>query len=289
MRRMARAASELTRREFLVTSAVAAGVGVAGYTLATGPVNAAAIATDTSGLDAGVVSIPAADRAIPGYRAKPKGGTRLPVVIVVQEIFGIHEYIRDVCRRLAKAGYLAVAPDLYVRQGDVSGMTSIDEIRGVVMRVPDAQVLGDLDAAAAWAASDGGDAAKLGITGFCWGGRMVWLYAAHSNALKAGVAWYGRLVGEPTPLFPKSPLDVAASLRAPVLGLYGAEDTGIPLDTVERMRAALAAAKSPSKIEVFPGAPHGFHADYRPSYKPDAAEKGWKLLLDWFASYGVKA
>ena len=286
---MPRAASDLTRREFLVTSAVAAGVGVTGYTLATGPVHAAAITTPTSGLDAGDVSIPAADRAIPGYRAKPKGAVRPPVVLVVQEIFGIHEYVRDVCRRLAQAGYLAVAPDLYVRQGDVSRMSSIDEIRGVVMRVPDAQVLGDLDAAAAWADSDGGDAAKLGITGFCWGGRMVWLYAAHSARLKAGVAWYGRLVGEASERFPRSPLDVAGSLRAPVLGLYGGEDAGIPLDTVERMRAALVAAKSPSKIEVFPGAQHGFHADYRPSYHEEAATKGWKLLLDWFATHGVKA
>jgi carboxymethylenebutenolidase len=284
---MTRAASDLTRREFLVTSAVAAGVGVAGYTLATGPVNAAAIATDTSGLDAGDVSIPASDRAIPGYRAKPKGGARLPVVLVVQEIFGIHEYIRDVCRRLAKAGYLAVAPDLYVRQGDVSRMTSFEEIRPVVMRVPDAQVLGDLDAAAAWAASDGGDAAKLGITGFCWGGRMVWLYAAHSSALKAGVAWYGRLVGEPAPLFPKSPLDVAGALRAPVLGLYGAEDSGIPLDTVERVRARSRPRRA-LEIELF-GRAARLHADYRPSYKADAAEKGWSMLLDWLATYGVKA
>ncbi len=285
---MTRPAGDLTRREFLVTSAVAAGAGVAGYTLATGPVNAAAITTDSSGLVEGDVSIPAADRAIPGYRAKPKGAASPPVVLVVQEVFGIHAYIRDVCRRLAKAGYLALAPDLYVRQGDVSGMTAIEQIREVVMRVPDAQVLGDLDAAAAWAATDGGDAARLGITGFCWGGRMVWLYAAHSPKLRAGVAWYGRLAGEPAPLFPRSPLAVADSLRAPVLGLYGAEDTGIPLDTVERMRAALAAAKSPSKIEVFPGAQHGFHADYRPSYNQAAAEKGWQMLLAWFATYGVK-
>jgi len=286
---MTRPATDLTRREFLVTSAVAAGVGLAGYTLATGPVNAAAITTDTVGLEAGSVSIPTADRAIPGYRAKPKGATSAPIVIVVQEIFGIHEYIRDVCRRLAKSGYLAVAPDLYVRQGDVSGMTDIDKIRGVVMQVADAQVLGDLDATAAWAEKDGGDGAKLGVTGFCWGGRIVWLYAATSPKLKAGVAWYGRLAHDPTDLTPRAPLQVASELRAPVLGLYGAEDKGIPLANVEQMRAALAAAKSPSRIEVFPGAQHGFHADYRPSYDPEAATKGWKMMLDWFAAYGVKA
>jgi carboxymethylenebutenolidase len=206
---------------------------------------------------------------------------------VIQEIFGIHEYIRDVCRRLAKAGYLAVAPDLYVRQGDVSGLTSIEEIRTIVMRVPDAQVLADLDATAAWAAKDGGDADKLGVTGFCWGGRIVWLYAAQSTALKAGVAWYGRLVHDPTELQPLAPIGVAPKLRAPVLGLYGAQDTGIPLANVEEMRKALAEAKSLSKIEVFPGAQHGFHADYRPSYHPEAAKQGWEQMLAWFAKYGV--
>ena len=278
-----------TRREFLVTSAVAAGVGVTGYTAATGPVNAAAITTDTNGLQADDVSIPATDRAIGAYRAKPAaaGAEPPPVVLVVQEIFGVHEYIRDVCRRLAKQGYLAVAPDLYLRQGDVSKLTSVDEIRPIVAKVPDAQVLSDLDAAAAWARTDGGHPTKLGITGFCWGGRIVWLYAAHSAGLKAGVAWYGRLEGGADAFHPTAPLDLAAKLRAPVLGLYGAEDTGIPLDSVERMRKALASAKSSSRIEVFPGAAHGFHADYRPSYNADAAQSGWQRMLEWFASHGV--
>jgi carboxymethylenebutenolidase len=206
---------------------------------------------------------------------------------VVQEVFGVHEYIRDVCRRLAKSGYLAVAPDLYVRQGDVAKLDSVEKIRGIVMQVPDAQVMTDLDATAAWAAKDGGDPAKLGITGFCWGGRIVWLYSAISSSLKAGVAWYGRLAHDPTDLQPIAPVAVAPKLRAPVLGLYGAEDTGIPLANVEEMRKALAAAKSPSRIEVYPGAQHGFHADYRPSFHPEAAKAGWEAMLKWFATYGV--
>jgi carboxymethylenebutenolidase len=269
--------SALTRREFLVTGAAAAG-----YTLAAGPLRADVVSTPTQGLVAGMVSIPVAGREIPGYRAKPAGAMNLPIVLVVQEIFGVHEYIRDVCRRLAQAGYLAVAPDLYVRQGDVSRMTSFEEIRPVVAAVPDAQVMSDLDATAAWAEKDGGDGGKLAITGFCWGGRIVWLYSTHSPKLRAGVAWYGRLVGDKSDLQPSYPLDVAASLRAPVLGLYGAEDTGIPLDTVERMRAAIAAAKGASRIDVFDAAPHGFHADYRPSYDEAAAREGWTRMLAWF-------
>ena len=275
----------LTRREFVVSGALAA--GVAGYTLAAGPLRAAPIRTPGDGLDAGMVSIPAGDRAIPGFRAKPQGGADLPVVLVVQEIFGLHEYIRDVCRRLAQAGYLALAPDLYVRHGDVSGLTSIDQIRPIVARVPDREVLRDLDAAVAWAAGDGGDPARLGITGFCWGGRITWLYAAHSPRLRAGVAWYGRLVGEASDAFPEHPVDVAAKLRAPVLGLYGGADDGIPLDTVEKMRTAIAAAGGASRIEVYPGAPHGFHADYRPTYRREAAEDGWRRMLAWFREHGA--
>jgi carboxymethylenebutenolidase len=271
--------SRLTRREFLVTSAAAAG-----YTLAAGPLRAEVISTPSKGLVEGMVSIPALGRAIPGYRAKPTGVAKPPVVLVVQEIFGVHEYIRDVCRRLAHAGHLAVAPDLYVRQGDVSRMTSFDEIRPIVASVPDAQVMSDLDATAAWAAEDGGNGDRLAITGFCWGGRIVWLYSAHSKKLRAGVAWYGRLVGDKTELQPKFPLDVAGMLHAPVLGLYGAEDTGIPLDGVEKMRAALAAAGGKSRIDVFDAAPHGFHADYRPSYSDAAAREGWTRMLAWFAA-----
>jgi carboxymethylenebutenolidase len=248
------------------------------------------IATGATGLVAGAVSIQVGGREIPGYRAKPAGAVKPPIVLVVQEIFGVHEYIRDVCRRLAQAGYLAVAPDLYVRQGDVTRMSDAQAIiRDVVAKVPDAQVLGDLDASATWAEKDGGDGSKLAITGFCWGGRIVWLYSAHSKSLRAGVAWYGRLAGDKSEQQPSHPLDVVAKLHAPVLGLYGAEDTGIPLDSVERMRKGIAAAHGASRIDVFDGAPHGFHADYRPSYREDAAREGWMRMLAWFKENGVEA
>jgi len=275
----------LTRREFVVSGALVA--GVAGYTLAAGPVRAEVIRTPADGLDAGMVSIPAGDRAIAGYRARPKGAAAPPVVLVVQEIFGVHEYIRDVCRRLAQAGHLAVAPDLFVRHGDVAKLTSIEAIRPIVAKVRDDEVLRDLDASAAWAAREGGDTGRLAITGFCWGGRITWLYAAHSPQLRAGVAWYGRLVGEASDATPRHPIDVAGQLRAPVLGLYGGDDPGIPPDTVEKMRAALAEAGGRSRIEVYPGAPHGFHADYRPSYRREAAEDGWRKLLAWFGEHGA--
>jgi len=210
------------------------------------------------------------------------------VVLIVQEIFGVHEHIKDVCRRFAKLGYMAVAPELYARQGDVSKLSDIDEIRKVVSKVPDAQVLADLDAAVAWAkATQQGDVEKLGITGFCWGGRIVWLYAAYSAQLKAGVAWYGRLVGKASDLQPKYPIDVAASLKAPVLGLYGGNDQGIPLETIEQMRTALEAANSSSNIIVYPDTPHAFYADYRASYRKGAAEDGWKRLQAWFKEHGV--
>jgi carboxymethylenebutenolidase len=252
------------------------------------PVAAETITTDTAGLDAGDVAIPVKDGTIPGYRAVPKGGSKLPLVLVVQEIFGVHEHIKDVCRRLAKLGYLAIAPELYHRQGDVSKLESIDEIRLIVAKVPDAQVLADLDAAVAWAAANGAaDMARLGITGFCWGGRITWLYAAHNPRLKAGVAWYGRLVGDKTALQPRYPVDVAADLKAPVLGLYGGADQGIPLDTVEHMRAALPSAKVPAEIHVYPDTPHAFYADYRPSYRKGPADDGWKQMLAWFRKYGV--
>ena len=259
-----------------------------GFALAVQPVAAeTTITTDTTGLEAGEVQIPTADRAIPAYRAMPKDGGPFPVVLVVQEIFGVHEHIKDVCRRLAKAGYFAIAPEMYVRQGDVSKLTSIDEIRPIVAKVPDAQVMSDLDATVAYAGASGGNIDKLGITGFCWGGRIVWLYAAHNPKLKAGVAWYGRLVGEPTELAPKNPVDVAADLKAPVLGLYGGADQGIPLDTVEAMRAACAKAGKTCEIVVFDGAPHAFHADYRPSYRAEPAKEGWAKLLAWFKQHGV--
>ena len=266
----------LTRRAFVASSVAA------GFALAVRPVGAETISTPTDGLDAGDVSIPTADREIPGYSAKPKDASGVPVVIVVQEIFGVHEHIKDVCRRIAKLGWMGIAPDLYVRQGDPTKLASIDEIRPLVAKVPDAQVMSDLDATAAFAGRHGGDAKRLGITGFCWGGRVVWLYAAHSPALRAGVAWYGRLAGPGDPLHPKQPVDVAAELRAPVLGLYGGQDTGIPMEDVEKMKAALAAAKSKSEIVVYPDAPHGFHADYRPSYREADAKDGWKRMEAWF-------
>jgi carboxymethylenebutenolidase len=273
---------EPSRREAVLTTLAT------GFALAVQPVAAeTTITTDTTGLEAGEVQIPTADRAIPAYRATPKDGGPFPVVLVVQEIFGVHEHIKDVCRRLAKAGYFAIAPELYVRQGDVSKLKNIDEIRPIVAKVPDAQVMSDLDATVAYAGASGGNTDKLGITGFCWGGRIVWLYAAHNPKLKAGVAWYGRLVGEPTELTPKNPVDVAADLKVPVLGLYGGADQGIPLDTVEAMRAACAKAGKTCEIVVFEGAPHAFHADYRPSYRAEPAKEGWAKLLAWFKQYGV--
>jgi carboxymethylenebutenolidase len=273
----------LSRREFVVRSLAA------GFAAAVLPVRAGSvISTSAEGLEAGEVRIPVGDGELPGYRAMPGSGGPFPVALVVQEIFGVHEHIRDVCRRLARVGYLAVAPELYARQGNVAGMTDVQEIvRGVVARVPDAQVLSDLDASAAWATSSApGDGERLVVTGFCWGGRIVWLYAAHSPKLRAGVAWYGRLVGDPDPLHPRQPVDVAKELRAPVLGLYGGADAGIPASAIERMRAALPPA-SPSRIVVYEGAPHGFFADYRPSYREDAARDGWGRLLAWFAAHGA--
>jgi carboxymethylenebutenolidase len=275
-------ATELTRRAFAVTT-----LG-AGFALAVRPVAAGTIATPADGLDAGEVKIAVADGAIPGYRARPAGGKNEPVVLVVQEIFGVHEHIKDLCRRLAKLGYYAIAPEMYARQGDPATAPDIQTlVSTIVNKVPDAQVMSDLDRAVAFAGGEGADAAKLAVTGFCWGGRITWLYAAHSTTLKAGVAYYGRLVGETNDLRPKHPVDVAASLKAPVLGLYGGKDEGIPLDTVDAMTAALKAANSPSQIHVYPDAPHGFLADYRPSYTPDVAADAWARMLDWFKSNGV--
>ncbi len=276
-----------SRREFVVTSLAA------GFALAVQPVSAQTITTDAKGLEAGEVKVPVKDGdkegQMPAYRAIPDKGGPFPVVLVVEEIFGVHEHIKDLCRRLAKAGYLAVAPELFARQGDVSKMTDIQEIISkVVSKVPDEQVMADLDATVAWVKKEGkGDTSKLGITGFCWGGRIVWLYAAHSKDLKAGVAWYGRLVGKGTELQPKYPIDLVASLHAPVLGLYGGKDQGIPLETVEKMRTALKDANKTGEIHVYPDAPHAFNADYRPSYRKEAAEDGWKRMLEWFKKYGV--
>ena len=272
-----------TRRGFVVTTLAS------GFALAVQPVSAETITTSSEGLEAGEVKIPVADGENPAYRALPASGGPFPTILVVQEIFGVHEHIKDICRRLAKAGYLAVAPELYARQGDVSNLTDIQEIISkVVSKVPDKQVMDDLDAAVAWAKKSGkGNTDKLGVTGFCWGGRIVWLYAAHNPNLKAGVAWYGRLVGQASDLTPKHPLELAASLKAPVLGLYGGNDQGIPNDTVEKMQAALKEAKQPSEIVLYPDTPHGFHADYRPSYRAKEAADGWKRAVDWFKKHGV--
>ena len=217
----------------------------------------------------------------------PEKGKSFPVVLVVQEIFGVHEHIKDICRRFAKLGYMAIAPELYARQGDVSKL-QMNEIMSVVSKVPDAQVMSDLDAAVEWAKKSGkGDTAKLAITGFCWGGRIVWLYSAHNKDLKAGIAWYGRLVGDKDELHPKYPVDLVLSLHAPVLGLYGGADNGIPLKTIETMRAALKEANSPSEVVVYPDAPHAFYADYRSTYRKEPADDGWKRLQDWLKKYGV--
>ena len=272
----------LTRRTVLVSTLSV------GFAAAVQPVTAQTLTTDTTGLDAGEVKIPTADGEIPAYRAMPTAKGPHAVVLVVQEIFGVHEHIKDVCRRFAKQGYCAVAAELYARQGDVSKYTDYRDIMSnVVSKVPDAQVMSDLDATVRWAGGHGGDAKRVAVTGFCWGGRIVWLYAAHSNDLKAGVAWYGRIDGTRNELQPKYPIDVAANLKAPVLGLYGGKDDGIPMTDVEKMQAALAAAKSPSKIVVFPDAPHGFNADYRPSYRPETAKEAWQQCLAWFKSHGV--
>ena len=276
--------ADITRRNFIITSTLAAG-----FALAIQPIFAQVITTDTQGLVAGEVKIPVPDGLIPAYRAMPATGDNFPVVLVVQEIFGVHEHIQDICRRFAKLGYLAIAPEMFARQGDVSKISDIQEIISkVVSKVPDAQVMSDLDATVSWAKKSAkGNIDNLAITGFCWGGRITWLYSAYNPNVKAGVAWYGRLVGESKPLTPKHPVDIAADLKVPVLGLYGAKDNGIPVSTVEQMRQSLKMGNSNSEIIIYPDAPHAFNADYRPSYRKEAAEDGWKRLQDWFKKYGV--
>jgi carboxymethylenebutenolidase len=271
-------------RRDLVASTLATG-----FALAVQPVCAQTmITTDTQGLTAGEVQIPSGTTQLPAYRAMPATGTTFPVVLVVQEIFGVHEHIKDVCRRFAKLGYLAIAPELYVRQGDVSKMADNKEIFAKVVNfVPDAQVMGDLDATLAWAGKNRGNVDKAGITGFCWGGRVVWLYIAHNPKMKAGVAWYGRVVGDKTDMTPSHPIDVVGRINAPVLGLYGGADAGIPNDTVDKMRAALTAANKPSTIHTYPDTPHAFHADYRPTFRKEQAEDGWKRATEWFRKNGV--
>ena len=267
---------------------VALGVG---YAAAAVPIMAqTAIKTSADGLTTGQFSYEVAGFKVPAYFAAPAGKTQLPVVLVVQEIFGVHEYIADICRRFAQAGYLAIAPELYARQGDPSQYADMAKLMAeLVSKVPDAQVMADLDGAVKWAGAHGGDLAKVAITGFCWGGRIAWLYAAQ-GPVKAAVAWYGRLVGTPSELMPQNPIDVAAVMRAPVLGLYGGKDGGIPLDTLDKMKAVLAtgtAASKAAQFVVYPDAPHAFHADYRPSFRQGPAEDGWQRCLAWFKAHGV--
>lgn len=268
----------------------------AGYAATAVPIMAqTAIKTPNTGLSEGSEVFDLDGSTVAVYFAKPAGKTNLPIVLVVQEIFGVHAYIADVCRRLANAGYFAIAPDLYTRQGDATKYTDIGKLLSeVVSKVPDAQVMGDLDATVQWAANNDGNPKKLAVTGFCWGGRITWLYSAHNKNVGAGVAWYGRLVGESTALTPKHPVDVASMLNAPVLGLYGGEDGGIPLTTVNQMKEALATAGSKgnkaakaSEFVVYRTAPHAFHADYRPSYRKEAAEDGFVRALAWFKAHGV--
>lgn len=268
---------DFSRRGFMATSLIT------GFTVAAGPVmGQTAIKTDETGLTAGEVNIPVPGGTMKAYRAQPAGAGPFPTILVVQEIFGVHEYIKDTCRRFAKQGFQAIAGDLYARQADMSKVTDMAGAQAAAAKVPDAQVMADLDATAAWAAKNGGNPNKLGITGFCWGGRITWLYAAHNPKVKAGVAWYGRLVGNATELTPKHPVDIAKDLKAPVLGLYGGADQGIPNDTVDRMRAALDANKKFNTIYVYPDTPHAFHADYRPSYRKEQAEDGFSKAVAFF-------
>jgi len=268
---------DFSRRGFMATSLIT------GFTVAAGPVmGQTAIKTDETGLTAGEVNIPVPGGTMKAYRAQPAGAGPFPTILVVQEIFGVHEYIKDTCRRFAKQGFQAIAGDLYARQADMSKVTDMAGAQAAAAKVPDAQVMADLDATAAWAAKNGGNPNKLGITGFCWGGRITWLYAAHNPKVKAGVAWYGRLVGNATELTPKHPVDIAKDLKAPVLGLYGGADQGIPNDTVDRMRAALDANKKFNVFYVYPDTPHAFHADYRPSYRKEQAEDGFAKAVAFF-------
>jgi carboxymethylenebutenolidase len=278
-----------SRRGFMARSGAAFGVG---YALAAGEVMAqTAIKTPSDGLTVGEVMLDVGGHKMPVYRAAPAGKTNLPVVLVVSEIFGVHEYIADTCRRFARAGYMALAPEYFGRQGDPSSYSEIAKlVAEVISKTPDAQVVSDSQAALKWAAANGGNTAKVGVTGFCWGGRQTWLLNAALPEIKAGVAWYGRLLGATNPLQPSHPVDVVAKLNGPVLGLYGEKDTGIPLDTVDKMKSVLAggnAAAKKSEFVIYPDAPHAFHADYRPSFRKEAAEDGWKRCLAWFAAQGV--
>ena len=277
--------ADLSRRSF-VTGATA----LTGFAMAAGPVCAnTVIITDSNGLTAGMGGVPVSGGTMPVYYARPAAAGPFPTVLVIQEVFGVHEHIKDVCRRLAKLGYLAVAPELYFRQGDPSKLADLGSLfREIVSKVADAQVMADLDATVAWATAMGKSyASRLAITGFCWGGRITWLYAAHNPNLKAGIAWYGRLTGDYGPMTPRHPMDVAKDIKAPVLGLYGGADQGIALSSVEDMQAELESAKVKTEFVVYPDAPHGFHADYRPTYREGPAKEGWTRLQEWLKRHGV--
>lgn len=274
--------AQWTRRGFVMTSLIT------GFALSVQPVSAQTITTDTTGLDAGEVKVPVADGSIPAYRAMPAQGGPFPTVLVVQEVFGVHEHIKDLCRRLAKAGYYAIAPELYARQGNPAEISDIQElVQKIVVKVPTDQVMSDLDAAVAYAKASGkADTTKLGVTGFCWGGWATWMYSAHNPDLKAAVAWYGT-DRKPTELTPKNPLDIAADVKCPVLALYGGADQSIPQETIEKRQAACKAAGKTCEFKIYPDTPHGFNADYRPSYRAEAAKDGWTKMLAWFKDHGV--
>jgi len=272
----------VSRRGFLLTSLAG------GFAVASEPLFAQAIKTDTQGITAGEVKVPVKDGQIPAYRAMPAKGGNFPVILVIQEIFGVHEYIQDICRRLAKQGYYAIAPAMFSREADVSNMSLDAILKEVVPVVPDAQVMTDIDSTVAFAKASGkANTARLGIVGYCWGGRTVWLYANHNPAVKAGVSYYGLLAGLKGPNKPADPVDVAANLKVPVLGLYAGEDSFVPDEVVDKMRNELGKGNSASEIVVFPAVNHGFHADYRPTYDRRAATYAWKLTLDWFKERGV--
>ena len=279
----------LSRRGFFLTASAAT---AAGYTLAAGPVRADAIHTDSVGLTVGDAKVKVSDGEMPVYYARPANAQNPPVILVAMEIFGVHEYIKDVTRRLGKLGAFAIAPDYYFRKGtDLTKITDIPQLMPIVNSKPDAELLSDLDATVAWAKSQGGDTSRLGIMGFCRGGRTVWEYAAHNKDIKAGVAFYGSLVDPPAQksLWPKNPIELAPEMRAPVLGLYGEADQGIPVSQVDTLKGALQTAGKTFEIKIYPGAPHGFHADYRPSYRQDAAEDAWNQMIAWFKKYKVLA